>query len=139
MTEFWPGLEPWAESIERAAAQGVADGLRITEGVAQDTDAYVGVTGATRAGTYTYVPGVNDERFSEAVQAVVEHNPLHLDVQQADAPPEGVIRGVLSTPTDYQINLERDNAGARSWIPDAIYSTAPRVMQVVVGAIREVF
>lgn len=139
MAEFWPSLEAWAERVEQLAAAGLVDGMAIAEAEGKATDAYVGVTGATRASTTGYVPGTNDEHASGGVQAVVEHNPLHLDVQDAGAPPDGVLRGVLTAFTDYQIKLERDNAGQRSWIPDAIYGTSARVMQAIVNRVREAF
>src|SRR5262245_27894940 len=91
--------DAWIAALERQAATGLVVGMLQVEAAAKSTDAYHDVTGATRAGTVAYVAGVNEERFTEAVQAVVEHNPLGLASENAPAPPDGTLEGIVTVPT----------------------------------------
>jgi hypothetical protein len=131
-------IDTWIAAHERHATAGLVIGMLQVEATAKATDAYHDVTGATRAGTVGYVAGVNEERFTEALQAVVEHNPLGLASETTPPIPDGVLVGIVIVPTSYQIGLEIDLAGKRAFLNDSLQQEAPAVFQAVVAALTRV-
>ena len=122
------GLAGLRERVYQGAAAGLDDAAQAMQATAQATTAYHGVTGATRAGTVAFVVGAGVESggvFNEAVAAVRDANPDHVDTSGGGTIGDNELAIVLTVPTDYQVKLEIENAGARAFLGDALNAHAP--------------
>lgn len=141
-------LRRLAQRSEAALAEGLGDGARIVEGDAQQTEAYVGMSGATRASTLAYVATQANSGESEAQGAYNAAAGLLQGYTGHEGRPELVsVPGpgaseawvVLTTPTDYAIKLETEFAGEKAFLADAMHQDAPHVQAAVVAALRKVW
>lgn len=130
------------QAIRRAAVAGAATLQRD----AQDTTAYVGVTGATRAGTVAYVADADGAgKFDAAYQAAAEKlaearsprgHVYRAPVPGPDAPTDTAI--LLTVPTDYIDQLEVNNAGEKAFLGPTLAQDALAITAAIAAATREV-
>jgi hypothetical protein len=141
-------LRRLAQRSEAAIAEGLGAGARIVEGDAQQTEAYAGMSGATRASTIAYVATPTDSGESEVQGAYNAAAGLLQNFTGHEGRPELVsVPGpgaseawvVLTTPTDYAIKLETEFAGEKAFIADTMHQNAPQVQAAVVAALRKVW
>ncbi len=130
------GLERFEHESIASARAGLVEGMEQMEETAKTTSTYSDQTGANRAGTVGYVPGTNDDRFAEAVAAVEEKRPGASEVISVPGDPDG-LTGLLTTPTTYARNLERNNAGQRAYLEPALIQDMQGVTATIAQAIKE--
>lgn len=115
---------------------------------AEVTTAYVGMSGATRASTVAYVTTPerpNANAFAVAYDVAAEHLAGFTghDGRPASISIEGPRRAeawiLLTVPTDYIIKLETENAGAKSFLPDAFAGVAPAIVPTIAPALGRVW
>lgn len=127
----------------------IRPGLRVGAALIQAdmvaTDAYAGMSGATRVASIAYVA---DEQNSGASEAQSAYNAAAGRLQgfsgHQGQPYLGSVIGpgphrswiVATVPTDYILDLEQDNAGEKAFVADAVLSNAPEAFQLVVQAMR---
>lgn len=139
---IFAGLDKLVRQVEQAAVVGLDAGASALQAEAQATDAYAGVTGATRAGTVAYVSGVGVDTasvFGQAVAEVRDRNPEHVLVETAEGggPDELVV--VLTVPSDYIQLLETGVAGEKAFIGPTMTKQAPALLNAAGRSIGEVF
>ena len=141
-------LRRLAQRSETAIADGLADGARIVEGDAQQTEAYVGMSGATRASTLAYVATAADSGASEATAAytaaagLLQNYTGHegkAELVDVPGPSSSEAWVVLTTPTDYAIKLETEFGGEKAFLGDTMHQDAPQVFEAAVRALRKVW
>lgn len=141
----------WRRLVTRTVAaleQGAEQGAAVIQQAMVDTDAYQGMSGATRASSIAYVATPEDLGGDEAqaaynaaaglLQGFSGHagKPLLTD---APGPGPGAILIVATVPTDYIIDMELENAGEKAFVADALQQEAPKAFDAVVRAAREVW
>lgn len=105
--------EAWAT---QRAARGLAGGAAEAEAAMQATQAHGDVTGATRVGYRAYVVGPGQDGAAELAGAVADveaKNPGH-SATSTGRLGEGNLGVIITCPTDYQYELEVENAGQRA-------------------------
>lgn len=101
--------ERYKQQLTQAAIAGLDAGAPIfeREALANARAQMRGQTGATFAGIYAAVDSADSSGIvAQAVAAVEERNPAHAHTEDAERPPNGVVRLVGSVPTDYIGELE---------------------------------
>lgn len=141
----------WRRLVTRTVAAipaGLTQGAAEIQQAMVDTDAYAGMSGATRASSIAYVATAEDTGSAEAQGAYNAAAGLLQDftghagkpyLTDAPGPGPGAAMIVATVPTDYQIDLELENGGEKAFVADALHQEAPRALQAVVRAVREVW
>lgn len=119
--DFLAPFDRWVGGQVKKAGRGLVAGAARLEARAKSTRAYQDDTGATRAGTVAYVVGESDERFTEAIAAVLDKNPLEIASEELPGPEPGVGRIVLTVPLTYTVLLELARAGANGFLFVSLY------------------
>jgi hypothetical protein len=130
LDSFRPGMEAAAAPIETAAA---------------GTDAYAGMSGATRASTIVYVADSHDSGDAEIVSAYNaaagrlqgfsgHEGQAHLG--GVPGPGQHEVWAVETVPTDYILGLETDNAGEKAFLADSGFQQAPQAFQAFVAVVK---
>ncbi len=146
MSEFdqiFAALDQMRDRVIQGAAAGLDQGAAAMQDDAQATDAYAGVTGATRAGTVAYVAGAGVDSSSvlaAAAAAVQDHNPEHVLLQQVDSVGDDELAVVLTVPSDYIDIIEGNVGGAEAFLGPTLEAHAERltaaVAQGIAGVLR---
>jgi hypothetical protein len=139
----------WRKLINRHLAQqriGLEQGAAVIQAAMVATDAYQGMSGATRASSIAYVATPDDTGDSEIeaaynaaaglLQGFTGHQGRPL-LEDAPGPGQDEALIIGTVPTDYIINLEQDNAGERAFVADSLQQHAPEAFDAVVRATRE--
>jgi hypothetical protein len=114
------GLDAFVARQEAKISRGLRAAASDAQSAMQQTSAHGDVTGATRAGYRAYVVGgslvdqaVALQAISSAIAVVEAKNPGHSATSEGTIGPDswGV---VLTCPTDYQRELETENAGEKA-------------------------
>jgi hypothetical protein len=109
---------------------GLRVGAADAEAQLHATQAHGDITGATRAGYAAYV--VSDATVDQAaaaaaiqrsVSAVQGLNPYHVDTAEGSLGVDG-FGVILTCPTDYQVLLETENAGAKAALGPTLQTVA---------------
>lgn len=127
---FRPAMEAASDPIESAAAS---------------TDAYSGMSGATRASTICYVADTHDAGDAEIVSAYNaaagrlqgfsgHEGQAHL--AGVPGPGQAETWAVLTVPTDYILGLETEKAGEKAFLADSGNSQAPAAFQAFVNVVK---
>jgi len=139
----------WRRLIDKHLAQqtvGLKQGAAIIQAAMVATDAYQGMSGATRASSIAYVATRDDPGTAEVeaaynaaaglLQGFTGHTgrPLLTDAP-GPGPNESAIEATV--PTDYSIKLELDNAGQKAFLADSLQQNAPQAFDAVVRAVKE--
>lgn len=106
-------LDRYVAEQEQAAREGLEAGAAAMTQSLKFTQAHGDQTGATRAGYVAYVAG-DDEAFDAAYEAADALNPEHSFEGEIASAPDGVLRVIATSPTDYQKRLEKDDGGAKA-------------------------
>lgn len=139
----------WRRLVTRHLAQqrtGLEQGAGLIQDAMVATDAYVGMSGATRAASIAYVTSADDPNSADIAAA---YNTAAGQLQGftghagqpflTDAPGPGPNEAAIeaTVPTDYIITLEQDNAGEKAFLADSLQQQAPAAFDAVVRATRE--
>ena len=127
----------------QGAAAGLDDGAAALERTAQARARAVirGQTGATFAGIVAYVTGEGisaSGRLSEAVEAVRDHNPAHVELSQVGSLGAHELAVVLTVPTDYQRLLETGVAGDKGFLGPSLDAEADNLTRAAAAGIARV-
>ena len=138
------GLDRFLAAQQRGLNEGLEDGAMLLQLVASETDAYAGMSGATRASTVAYPFGPNvppSQAFEQAYQTAAQlldgytgHDgkPARMD---ADVP-AGATGIVLTVPTDYVDDLEFDLGGQKAFLAPTLRQEAQTVTANIARAMK---
>ena len=147
--DIFSRLDALIPEVKRKAVEGARRGASLLQGDAQETNAYAGMSGATRASTVAYVATTEDDGSSKIGAAlaaaesfldgftghrgvaVLEDSGLSLDTDQ--------VRIILTAPTDYIEGLHVWHGGQKAFLGDALESNAPQVFELIADAIKDIF
>ncbi len=131
-----------------AIPAGLAQGAAIIQQSMVDTDAYAGMSGATRASSLAYVAtaenpnGDEPEKAYNAAAGKLQGFAGHAGkpyLTDAPGPGPGAAMIVATVPTDYIQDLELEGAGEKAFVGDAVAQDAPQAFDAVVQALRGVW
>ena len=139
-------LDELARRIAAAARRGLEAEAQAMERDAQNTSAYLGMSGATRASTVAYVVDERDNGSAKIAEAYgiaaayldgfTEHaGRAHLEPAGNIGP--GEIAVVLTVPTDYIDKLETQRAGEKAFIGPTMNKFRSRLARRAARSIRE--
>lgn len=143
------GFETIFAALDRIAKQLVPDAIvtgldraaELVTASAAATTLYGNVTGATRAGTVTYVATPDDDG-SDAVAQAVRHvealNPGQSQIEPIAPLGADTYALVLTSPTTYLQDLITRRGGEQDWVGPTLEANAPRITESVAQAIGEV-
>ncbi len=147
--DIFDRLDALIPEIKRKAAEGANRGAGLLQGDAQETNAYAGMSGATRASTVAYVATTEDDGSSKvsaalsAAQSLLDGFTAHRGVALLEDSGESLsadqVRIVLTVPTDYVRGLHVWNGGQKAFLGDALDSNAPQVFELIADAIKDIF
>lgn len=132
------------KAINVGARQGAARGAALMQQDAQETSAYKGMSGATRAGTVGFVADAEGKAgFEQAYSSVTQklrgytgHDGEPYRTPQP-APSPSTIAVVLTVPTDYIDKLEIERAGEKAFLGPTLQQDARTVTALIADASRE--
>lgn len=140
------GVAALLRAIEQGADDGLDAGAALMEQTDAQTDAYVGMSGATRRSTFATRIGPNKGSDAEADRAYSEAADVLVGFTGHSGRPfigdSGIIladgeRGIiLSNGTDYADKLEVESAGLKAHIGPTVQATADQVTALVAAGIK---
>jgi hypothetical protein len=150
VTDDFGQIERRLDELERraraAALRGLRQAAQVMQRDAQETSAYAGMSGATRAATVAVVISAEDDGAGE-LQAAYNRAAEHLGgfVGHAGHPlltPAGSVSGdeitvVLTVPTDYIDDLETERAGEKAFLGPTMDAHRQRLAAAAAAAIRK--
>lgn len=139
MGELLKGFDAYLTRLAAGTVDGLGAVARNIEQDAVETDAYQDDTGATRDSTTAYVIGLgidDSDRFEAAADKARAFNPDHVDVTTVGTVPDAIGLVVLSTPTDYAIDLERDYGGQHAYLAETLLTGAASAISTIAKAVR---
>lgn len=146
MSDFaavFAALDQMRDRVIQGAAAGLDQGAAAMQEDAQSTDSYKGVTGATRAGTVAYVAGAGVDSsgvIAAAAEAVRDHNPERVLLQQVGSVGDDELAVVLTVPSDYIDIIEGNVGGAEAFLGPTLEAHAERLTaaaaQGIAGVLR---
>lgn len=141
------GVARMLAAITQGADDGLDAGARLMEQVDRDTEAYVGMSGATRASTFATRIGPNKDSQREADNAYSRAADLLTGFAGHAGKPfvgdSGIVlrpgeRGIiLSNGTDYAADLEISAGGQKAHIGPTVQATADQVTALVAAHIAK--
>lgn len=141
------GTAALLRAIEQGVDNGLDDGARLMAQVDRDTDAYVGMSGATRASTFATRIGPDKDSSREADAAYSAAADYLAGFTGHSGKPyvgdSGIVlrpgeRGIiLSNGTGYAADLEIALAGQKAHLGPTVQATADQVMALVASGIKE--
>lgn len=133
-------------AIEQGADNGLDKGARLMEQVDRDTEAYLGMSGATRASTFATRIGPNKDSQREADAAYSRAADYLTGFTGHEGKPyvgdSGIVlkqgeRGIiLSNGTDYADKLEVQSGGQKAHIGPTVQATGDQVTALVAAGIK---
>lgn len=139
-------LDALEKRARAAALRGLRGAAAAMQRDAQETSAYKGMSGATRASTVAVVISAEDDGAGE-LQAAYQRAAEHLGgfVGHAGQPhlePAGSVSGdeiavILTVPTDYIDKLETERAGEKAFLGPTFDAHRQRLAAAAAEAIRE--
>ena len=147
--DIFSRLDALILDVKRKAVEGAERGARVLEDDAQATNAYAGMSGATRASTVAYVATTEDDGSNRLNQAYIAaeqlldgfkgHNGAQLLEDSGESVNADQVKIMLTVPTDYIRAMETDNGGQKAFIGDTMDSGATFVFELIADAIKDIF
>lgn len=135
------GLAGLMGRIDQVTDAGLAEGAHHLQSVDQETEAYAGMSGATRASTTAYVIGPGHDGSAEAAAGYAAasaalanftgHNGTAVRQNSGVQLQEDEKGIILTNFTSYADKLETENAGEKAHIGPTIFSEGRIVTQIV--------